>query len=321
MSIGVSRAAAGSSAGEVVVAYLGEQLESLREHEPLVQVAAEDAVHQMRVACRRARSALDTGAPLFQPRAGDHLREELRWLGEVLGRARDAEVLRERMATSVAAVAPDPAGVGARVDTVLRSRHVTGLAGARAALDGPRYAELLAALERFVADPPYGDRAHRAAAAELARLVLRDWSRLRARLERAAGTPAGPGRDAALHDVRKAAKRLRYAAEAAAGVLGPHAVRLAEASEAVQEALGEHHDSVVARDLLRDLVAPAEEEPDGSAVFDRLHEREAACASAAERAFLEAWAELPRKHRARWLSGRGAVGGTPAGSLSAGRTG
>jgi CHAD domain-containing protein len=129
------------------------------------------------------------------------------------------------------------------------------------------------------------------------------------RVSRASGSS---DRDAALHDVRKAAKRLRYAAEAAAEVLGPRAVRLAAVSEAVQEALGEHHDSVVARDLLQSLGSDDPGQPDGTAVLDRLHDREAACASAAEQSLLEAWAELPRRHRARWLTGGGAPGGRPA---------
>ena len=59
--------------------------------------------------------------------------------------------------------------------------------------------------------------------------------------------------DARLHEVRKAAKRARYAAEAAEPVLGPRARRMARRAEALQELLGEHQDSVTARSLLRQL--------------------------------------------------------------------
>jgi CHAD domain-containing protein len=60
-------------------------------------------------------------------------------------------------------------------------------------------------------------------------------------------------RDARLHEVRKAAKRARYAAEAAVPVAGKRAKRLADRMEEVQELLGEHNDGVTARPVLREL--------------------------------------------------------------------
>ncbi|XTR52430.1 CHAD domain-containing protein [Pseudarthrobacter sp. So.54] len=60
-----------------------------------------------------------------------------------------------------------------------------------------------------------------------------------------------PALDLELHEVRKRAKRLRYAAEASAPVFGKRATAQARAAEEIQEILGEHHDSVVTRDLLR----------------------------------------------------------------------
>ena len=49
---------AGDSAGATVLAYLGEQADRLRRFDPLVRRDAPDSVHQMRVASRRLRSAL-----------------------------------------------------------------------------------------------------------------------------------------------------------------------------------------------------------------------------------------------------------------------
>src|SRR5262249_60873575 len=57
----------------------------------------------------------------------------------------------------------------------------------------------------------------------------------------------------ALHEVRKAAKRARYAAEAARPVLGKDARRLARRMEDVQDLLGEVQDAHTARPLLRQL--------------------------------------------------------------------
>ena len=64
-------------------------------------------------------------------------------------------------------------------------------------------------------------------------------------------------RDLTLHEVRKSAKQLRYAAEAAVPVHRKAALRLASAAEEVQTILGERQDSVVARSLLLRWAAEA----------------------------------------------------------------
>lgn len=56
---------------------------------------------------------------------------------------------------------------------------------------------------------------------------------------------------------RKAAKRLRYAAEAAAVIDGKKARLLERAAHSIQKVLGRHQDSVVAREVLRRLAAEA----------------------------------------------------------------
>ena len=75
----------------------------------------------------------------------------------------------------------------------------------------------------------------------------------------------GPGRirpgpepaDEALHEVRIRAKRLRYACEAVAEVVGPPAVQLARAAADLQGVLGDFHDAIVAEDWLRSASASA----------------------------------------------------------------
>ena len=65
--------------------------------------------------------------------------------------------------------------------------------------------------------------------------------------------PDAPSRQSAEHEARKAAKRVRYAAEAAVPVAGEPARQLARAAEEVQEALGRRQDAVVAQAVLADL--------------------------------------------------------------------
>lgn len=87
--------------------------------------------------------------------------------------------------------------------------------------------------------------------------MTRDYARLATRVARALEQPPGEGRDLALHEARKAAKRTRYAAEAARPALGRPARTFAKRVKAVQKILGDHQDSVVARDALRTLAARA----------------------------------------------------------------
>jgi CHAD domain-containing protein len=60
-------------------------------------------------------------------------------------------------------------------------------------------------------------------------------------------------RAVALHDARKAAKRVRYLCEVAEPVVGSPAEHLRKRVAGLQELLGEHQDAVVARPALRRL--------------------------------------------------------------------
>ena len=66
-----------------------------------------DAVHQMRVAARRLRSALKTFGPLLDPEWAGSLRAELKWLADALAGARDNEVLLERLTPDLDRLADD----------------------------------------------------------------------------------------------------------------------------------------------------------------------------------------------------------------------
>jgi CHAD domain-containing protein len=60
-----------------------------------------DAVHKMRVASRRMRSALQAYRRIVDRSATRELTEELKWLAGVLGDARDLEVLHARFTRAV----------------------------------------------------------------------------------------------------------------------------------------------------------------------------------------------------------------------------
>ena len=277
--------------GAVLQARLAEQVEVLKRRDVDVRRDTHEGVHQLRVAMRRLRSALATFRPLVDRDVTDPLREELQWIAGLLGEARDAEVMGQRLAHTVAAQPVELilGGVSARIQHTLGTRYREGLATAVKAMESARYLGLLAALDRLVADPPWTPLAQQPAKDVLPGLLRRDWKRLRRSVAAVDAATDQPTRDAALHESRKAAKRLRYAAEAARPVLGKDAKRLARAAKAAQTVLGEHHDSMVTRSLLRQLGVQAQLDGDSAFTFGLLYGLEEWHAATLEEEFRQVW--------------------------------
>jgi CHAD domain-containing protein len=270
--------------------------------DPQVRRDQPDAVHQMRVACRRARSALQGFGGIVDGDRTRPLRDELRWFAAVLGQARDAEVMLARLERAIAAL---PAGMWARpaADRIrehLRGEHRRGLTATLRALDGPRYLALLGQLDDAVAHPPLTPLASGRAAKTLRRPVRRAGRRMEQALAQAArAQDAGE----AIHEARKAAKRARYAAEAAAPALGDLARSQAARAKAIQAALGDHHDSAVARELLRELAAAARARYEDTFAYGALYGHEACQAGEIERS-LRRPAAAPSSGAGTPLAGR-----------------
>ena len=113
--------------------------------------------------------------------------------------------------------------------------------------------------------------------------------------------PPGPGRDAALHEARKAAKHARYSAEAVSPAFGRPARRFARKVKKVQSALGDHHDGVVARAAIRELGVQAHLAGENAFSFGVLYERDACRARDLEAQAWRAWKQASRPRYAAWL--------------------
>ncbi|TVL91848.1 CYTH and CHAD domain-containing protein [Streptomyces sp. SAJ15] len=289
------------TAGDVVLDYARGQLAALVALDPAVRLDAPDSVHRMRVATRRLRSLFRSYAKVLDRGVTDPLGEELKWLAAELGVDRDHEVLTERLSRRLNEVPP-----ALRVGPVRNRLHTWSHAhrgGSRrqviALLDGERYLALLNALDALLADPPLRPAAAKSPRKVLRKAVLRDFARLASRVETALSAPAGPERDEAAHAARKAAKRTRYAAEAARPALGKPAKRFAQRMTSVQDALGDHQDSVVARQALTELSAQAHAAGESTFTYGLVYGHEEALAADRERELPELWAEVSRKrHRA-----------------------
>lgn len=291
------------SAGEVVLAYLGAQAERLRRYDPLVRRDAPDAVHQMRVAARRMRSALQAFGRVIDRDETRELGAELKWVAGELGGARDAEVMGERFASMLAEL-PDELKLGP-VDAGFTRSFERRQADARdvslVALDSDRYLALHDRIDALLADPPLTARAARKAKRELPKSVRRAYRRVEKRMAEADRQPPGEQRDLALHETRKAAKRLRYATEAVRPTLGKPAARLRKRLKAVQDLLGEHQDTAVSRPVLRELAAQTHLDGGNGFTYGLLYAAESARAEQAENDLPATWKRMRKPKNIAWL--------------------
>lgn len=303
------------TASDVLLRHLRSQRDAMLVRDRQVRGRDPVGVHKMRVATRQLRSGLGTFRSLLDRSVADPLRDELKWIAGLLGQVRDADVLRQRLLERLDA---EPAElvlgpVAADVSRDLTLRATAAHQAIAGAMTSERYFRLLDGLDRLVEGGSLGPPAGRSAARALRKPVRRRWRRLHAQI-RAVEAGGGPdratpttaeaaARDTELHECRKAAKRFRYALEAVAEVYGPDADGLADLAQGVQKVLGEHQDSVVARDYLRQAAVSAHGIGANTFTYGRLHQQEQDLAAAARGGFGVAAHDLRRHVRRSWLGG------------------
>ena len=240
------------SLGSLVQDYIDVQCGVILESRTAIEARDEDAVHPVRVAIRRLRATLSTFGGVYRLVDRETLAQEAKWAGLLLGDVRDLQVLAERFAAD----APSEA-VGEVIGADIARRRTEAWGAVTEGLRGARGVALFAQLERWREDPPFSDEAELPAARALPRIKKAD-KRVRSRLERARAAAGDDSAGELLHDARKAAKRHRYAVELAQPILGADADRTIEERQALQDALGEHQDAVVALAFLRAIDASAQ---------------------------------------------------------------
>ena len=196
-------------------------------------------------------------------------------MAAVLGTARDAEVLADRYQRALDELPRDVVRgpIRERLVDGAHQRYRAGLRKSLSAMRSERYFRLLDALDELVA-------AESAALAvdeeRLAEATIEDgYKRVRKRAKAAAAADA-ERHDAALHRIRKSAKRLRYTA-AAAG-----AKKVSDAAKTIQTLLGDHQDSVVSRAHLTEQADTAHAAGEDTFTYGLLHQREASLAHQCE---------------------------------------
>lgn len=286
-----------ASVADVVRAAIANAVQRLAAHDPIVRLdAGAVGVHQARVSMRRLRSDLRTFRDLVDPEWVATFAADLKWLADELGAVRDADVLAARLSVAIEQLSrADSIAAGALLRRLRRQRD-RSLAELQASLTSERYLELLDRLVEAGRNPRLLDGADRPAAKVLPRLAARPWRKLK----RAVGELDVDPPDEELHEVRILAKRARYAAEAASGVL-PRAAAHAKAIAGLQEVLGDQHDAVVAEMWLREAVR-AGASPAQALAAGVLIAAERAEAAAKRAAWRDAWDAANAKKVRAWLS-------------------
>jgi len=235
----------------------GAQAEKLRAAlARLLENPDEEAVHDVRVACRRLRVALRIARKLLGTRRVAPIRRQLKQLLTTLGEIRDAEVLAAR--------ARGVADAGGKDLASLLDSH-TEMQRREAAANVARrsFPSLPERIEALLAEPATTDDAR-------SRQEAGVWERAQRALEKHGDTLHTFARlheessARQLHVLRIAMKKVRYTAEFFAHAHGPARARRAgvrhdqrqtlraiiNAAQAYQELLGELHDAVVAQDVV-----------------------------------------------------------------------
>jgi CHAD domain-containing protein len=288
--------------GQVLRERLLEQVAALREAERGIRSGDDEGVHDSRMACRRLEAALAMFRPAVDLGVSEPLREELKWLAGSLGAVRDHNVAQERL-TALAARDGEAAGLLLaqlrRPDLSPSDDEQRRNDAVLAVLGSSRYVGLLSGLEGFVSEPGGTEGAQRAARPFVRRRIRKEWERLAQRASLVESHPPGHMPDEPLHDVRKAAKRVRYGLEVAQLLWRRKPKRLRRLVQELTDVLGERRDIAITRPYLLQLAAQSQAAGEPTFVHGRLDRQEESRAVELEAQFLRVWSEAQTRRR-RW---------------------
>ncbi len=256
-------------------------------------------LHDMRVATRRLRSAARTFRDALPERGFQALVEDLKWVGNALGRVRDLDVQLINLEKGKSKI---PSGCRPALDRYIervRADREEARKGMLRALNTKRYRDFIDRFERLLdAGPPESPDAplaHVPAALAGRDIILKELKRV---LEN--GRDAGAAStDAELHRLRIRCRRLRYACEFFFDLYGAPAKKFAKRMTVLQGILGAHQDAVVARQTLSEFTETISEgESEAGNLYRAVGQLMAAHARLAAECrveFADAWKRFDRK--------------------------
>ncbi len=278
----------GKSRQTRLAAALEEQYREILTNDPRTRLGDDpDALHNHRVAVRRLRAMLRAGRPLLDRQWADDLRRSLKQAGRDLAEVRDLDVLIEQLRSDVDELEGPARAGGGRILERLDERRARAQTELSDALSGGAYVSMLNRLEHAVSEPMFSG------SGSIAKTVIGEHRRARRKAGRLSKHPT----DGELHEVRKAVKRARYAAELATALGLTGTGKYLKRAKHVQDVLGDHQDAVVAADVLRGLGTELAD-PDCDPAVAALVQRQDARRAAARAAFPKAWRRFDKRGRA-----------------------
>ena len=269
--LGQTRVRPDSTLGEVAYAALRRQFGRFLGNEPGTRLGEDiEALHDMRVATRRLRTALSVFDAALPAPVG-LLRPEFGWVADALGEVRDLDVQIEWLSGEAEAL-PGPGEDSALTPLIdiLGVRREEARSRMLGALDSARFATLVEGATAMLREGATTSAGTTPAVDVAPALLRKRWRRYRRLAE---GLDAEASEDA-YHDTRIRAKRIRYATEFTAGLYGDAAADFTAALKRAQNDLGRYQDAAIAMDLL-ERTAAAQPLPRHTAfAMGRLAERE-----------------------------------------------
>ena len=241
-----------SSTGELAFAVLRGLFVEMLARESGARLGEDpEELHGMRVATRRLRAVLGIFQPALPIRAS-RFREEIGWLGQVLGAVRDLDVgIGQLRGGPDERVGGEEVGaLGALID-VLESRRADARAMLLEGLDSRRYDRLVDGFAAFLTHGPLRRSAASTApaAGAVPGIAIERYRKVR-KQGRRLDASSEPGE---FHALRIRCKGLRYALEAVSELYGKPARVMIRRLTVLQDALGSHQDAIVAHQRLRSL--------------------------------------------------------------------
>ena len=216
-------------------------LEMMRTSEPGLRDNLDtEFLHDFRVTVRRTRSLLSQIQGVFAPEIIERFAREFSWLGKLTGAPRDLDVLMLTLRERQVEFPSDDMDV--LVDFLVRvqQRQRRELIDA---LDSDRYARLLTEWEAFLRQPILCETSTKSRLRQI--VSLRAW-RLSRRIARRAKAIDDRTPAKRLHEVRIAAKKLRYLIDVTPGFYAAEDLdRILRPLKKVQRVLGDFNDAHV----------------------------------------------------------------------------
>jgi CHAD domain-containing protein len=226
-----------ASPSEHIRAKLQAQINQMLIHDPGTRLGRDiEALHQMRVATRRMRAIFRSVRTFLEPEWTKKIRQEVGWIGSLLGEVRDWDVLLESLGKEYFGMNSKEERAFLHIQKIFQDERSLARGRLLEGLGSDRYLDLLNTLEDSLAHLPF--QSDHPIMADLARKAF-------AKLEECVECTQGRFPEKELHHIRILVKRARYTVELSEPFLRKHAKPFLLQAKSLQEVLGQHQDALV----------------------------------------------------------------------------